>query len=160
MINNCKEIRVPIEIINVKNLTITQKVLLSQIAGLDNKEGCFATNSYFAELFNLSKTQLSSLISDLREKGWINIKYVYKENTKCIEKRIIKVNCPPYPIILKEGIKANNNIPVKTDFKDNNKYINNKNKHLYTNYEQRDYSNFDWDSLYANLKKGGFDGKK
>ena len=154
MINNCKEIRVPIEIMNVKNLTITQKVLLSQIAGLDNKEGCFATNSYFAELFNLSKTQISSLISDLKEKRWINIKYVYKENTKCIEKRIIKVNCPPYPIILKEGIKANNNIPLKTDFKDNNKYINNKNKHLYTNYEQRDYSNFDWDSLYANLKKG------
>ena len=65
---------------NVRNLTITQKVLLSQIAGLDNKEGCFATNSYFAELFNLSKTQISSLISDLKEKGWINIKYVYKEN--------------------------------------------------------------------------------
>ena len=82
IINNCKEIRVPIEIMNVRNLTITQKVLLSQIAGLDNKEGCFATNSYFAELFNLSKTQISSLISDLKEKGWINIKYVYKENTK------------------------------------------------------------------------------
>ena len=111
-------------------------------------------------MFNLSKTQISSLISDLKEKGWINIKYVYKENTKCIEKRIIKVNCPPYPIILKEGIKANNNISVKTDFTDNNKYINNKNKHLYTNYEQRDYSNFDWNSLYANFKKGGFDGKK
>ena len=62
---------------NVRNLTITQKVLLSQIAGLDNKKGCFATNSYFAELFNLSKTQISSLISDLKEKGWINIKYVY-----------------------------------------------------------------------------------
>lgn len=104
MINNCKEIRVPIEIMNVRNLTITQKVLLSQIA----------------------------------------------ENTKCIEKRIIKVNCPPYPIILKEGIKANNNIPIKTEFKDNNKYINNKNKYSYTNYEQRDYSNFDWNSLYAN----------
>ena len=52
-------------------------------------------------------------------------KYVYKENTKCIEKRIIKVNCPPYPIILKEGIKANNNIPIKTEFKDNNKYNRN-----------------------------------
>ena len=116
MINNCKEIRVPIEIMNVRNLTITQKVLLSQIAVLDNKEGCFATNSYLAKLFNLSKTQISSLISDLKEKGWINIKYVYKENTKCIEKRIIKVNCPPYPIILKGGIKANNNIPIKTEF--------------------------------------------
>lgn len=125
MINNCKEIRVPIEIMKVRNLTITQKVLLSQIAGLDNKEGCFATNSYFAELFNLSKTQISSLISDLKEKGWINIKYVYKENTKCIEKRIIKVNCPPYPIILKEGIKANNNTPVKYDVKIELKRIGN-----------------------------------
>ena len=62
MINNCKEIRVPIEIMNVRNLTITQKVLLSQIAGLDNKEGCFATNSYFAELFNLSKEEILAII--------------------------------------------------------------------------------------------------
>lgn len=150
MLNNCKEIRVPIEIIKIKNLTITQKVLLSQIASLDNEEGCFATNSYFAELFNLSKTQISNIISDLKEKGWINITYKYKENTKCIEKRIIKINSPPYPNILNRGIKSNINTPIKTDFKDNNKYINHKNNSIRHNFEERDYTNFDWDSLYAN----------
>ena len=38
--------------------------------------------------------------------------------------------------------------------------LNNRENPAQGNYEQRDYSNFDWDSLYANLKKGGFDGKK
>lgn len=150
MLNNCKEIRVPIEIIKIKNLTITQKVLLSQIASLDNEEGCFATNSYFAELFNLSKTQISNIISDLKVKGWINITYKYKENTKCIEKRIIKINSPPYPNIFKRGIKSNINTPIKTNFKDNNKYINNKNNSISHNFEERDYTDFNWDSLYAN----------
>ena len=105
MLNNCQEIRVPIEIIKMKDLTITKKVLLAQIASLDDEEGCFATNSYFAELFNLSKTQISNIISDLKRKGWININY---------------------------------------------KYINDKNNSIRHNFEERDYSNFDWDSLYAN----------
>ena len=148
MNNNCKEIRVLTEILQVKDLTITEKIILSQIDALDQKEGCFASNKYFAELFLLSKTQISKIISDLNKKGWISVRYVNKENTKAVEKRVIKVNRPPYPTRVKEGIKPEDNTPIKPQFKDNNKYINNKNS--YMNYEQRDYSNFDWESLYAN----------
>ena len=44
-----------------------------------------------------------------------------------------------------ENIKENNNLEEsKKDF---------SKKKGYLNYEQRDYSNFDWDSLYANLRK-------
>ena len=87
MNNNCKEIRVLTEILQVKDLTITEKMILSQIDALDQKEGCFASNNYFAELFLLSKTQISKIISDLKKKGWISVKYVNKKNTKAIEKR-------------------------------------------------------------------------
>ena len=68
-------------------------------------------------------------------------------------KRIIKVNCPPYPIILKEGIKANNNISVKTDFTDNNKYINNNYKSYQgkkSGYQGRIYPPGFLNKLYAN----------
>lgn len=152
MNNNCKEIRILTEILKVKNLTITQKILLSQIEALDKEEGCFATNLYFAELFSLSKTQVYNIISDLKKKGWITVEMKYKNNTKQIEKRIIRVNHPPYPNVIKEGIKVDNNTPIKTECKDkykSNKYKNNNR----ANFEQRDYSDFDWDSLYCNFKE-------
>ena len=75
MNNHCKEIRVLTEILQVRDLTITEKIILSQIDALDQKEGCFASNNYFAELFLLSKTQISKIISDLKKKGWISVKY-------------------------------------------------------------------------------------
>ena len=77
---------------------------------------------------------------------------IYKNNSKQIEKRIIKVNHPPYPIIVKEGIKADNNTPIKTDCKDKYK----SNKYKYNNrgiFEQRDYSDIDWDSFYCNFEE-------
>lgn len=152
MSNKCKEIRILTDILKVKNLTITEKILLSQIEALDKEEGCFATNSYFAELFSLSKTQVSNIISDLKKKGWITVEMIYKNNSKQIEKRIIKVNHPPYPIIVKEGIKEDNNTPIKTDCKDKYK----SNKYKYNNrgiFEQRDYSDIDWDSFYCNFEE-------
>lgn len=63
----------------------------------------------------------------------------------------------------REKSKDENNISVtlgnetEDNKKENNKLEENKKdfskKKGYLNYEQRDYSNFDWDSLYANLRK-------
>ena len=149
MNNHCKEIRVLTEILQVSDLTITEKIILSQIDALDQKEGCFSSNNYFAELFLLSKTQISKIISDLKKKGWISVRYVNKENSKAVDKRVIKINRPPYPTRVKDGIKPEDNPPIKLQFKDNNKYINNKNS--YMNYEHRDYSDIDWSKFYANF---------
>lgn len=66
-----------------------------------------------------------------------------------MDKRVIKINRPPYPTKVKEGIKPEDNTPIKPQFKDNNKYINNKNS--YMNYEHRDYSDIDWSKFYANF---------
>ena len=148
MNNHCKEIRVLTEILQVRDLTITEKIILSQIDALDQKEGCFASNNYFAELFLLSKTQRSKIISDLKKKGLISVRYVNKENSKAVDKRVIKINRPPYPTVVKEGIKLEDNPPIKLQLKDNNKYINNKNS--YMNYKQRDYSDMDWSKFFAN----------
>lgn len=63
----------------------------------------------------------------------------------------------------RENQKNENNVNVtlgnetEDNKKENNKLEENKKdfskKKGYLNYEQRDYSNFDWDSLYANLRK-------
>lgn len=63
----------------------------------------------------------------------------------------------------RENQKNENNVNVtlgngtEENKKEKNKLEENKKdfskKKSYLNYEQRDYSNFDWDSLYANLRK-------
>ena len=55
-------------------LSSTAKVLMVEISALTNKEGyAWATNQYFAETFNISKSQVSRIIRQLAECGYINV---------------------------------------------------------------------------------------
>ena len=57
-----------------KNLTDKAKLLYSEITCLCNKEGyCFATNNYFANLYNCTPRAIQFTISKLQEKGYIKI---------------------------------------------------------------------------------------
>lgn len=90
------------------------------------------------------KSHSSRLISSLRDKGYINVKIVYKENSKEILKRILT---PINKCV--NTYKQFKTRPINTDVKD----ILNNNNINYNNWKmenQRDYSNFAWDSLYAN----------
>lgn len=49
-----------------KNLKDKAKLLYGEITSLSNKDGyCWATNRYFAELYDVSTTTLSTLIKNL-----------------------------------------------------------------------------------------------
>ena len=87
-----KGIWIPKEIWLDKNLTVHEKLFFAEIDSLDNSEGCFASNSYFAEFFGVSKDRASKVISSLTEKGYITNQIIYKENSKEIEKRILRVS--------------------------------------------------------------------
>lgn len=55
-------------------LSSTAKVLMVEISALTNKEGyAWATNQYYAETFNISKSQVSRIIRQLAECGYINV---------------------------------------------------------------------------------------
>lgn len=57
-----------------KDLTDKAKLLYSEITCLCNKEGyCFATNNYFANLYNCTPRAIQFTISRLQEKGYIRI---------------------------------------------------------------------------------------
>ena len=57
-----------------KDLTDKAKLLYSEITCLCNKEGyCFATNNYFANLYNCTPRAIQFTISKLQEKGYIRI---------------------------------------------------------------------------------------
>lgn len=86
-----KGIWIPAEIWLNEELTLLEKVFLVEIDSLDNETGCFASNEYFSKFFKLSKNRCSEVIKSLEKKGLITIKYIYKKNSKAIDKRIIKV---------------------------------------------------------------------
>ena len=75
-----------------KDLSITEKCFLAEIDSLGgSEEGCFASNQYFADFFNLSKERARKIIGELNKKGYLEIALTYKEDSKEVDQRIIKL---------------------------------------------------------------------
>jgi|TARA_R110001632_G_scaffold4129_3_gene17692 hypothetical protein len=75
-----------------KDLTPNAKLLYSEITALSNKKGiCWASNSYFSDLYSVSKITISRWVSQLAKKGFITVKMQYIPNTKQVDKRIISL---------------------------------------------------------------------
>ena len=70
-----------------------EKLLYGEITALCNEEGyCWATNEYFAQLYEVHTKTISQWINELKEKGYLRVELVRNEKTKAIEKRIISIN--------------------------------------------------------------------
>ena len=81
---------IPAEVRYDKNLRANEKLLYGEITALTNKTGeCWASNSYFAKLYNVTPQAISKWINDLNDKGYIKI--TYKKKHKLIEKRVIQL---------------------------------------------------------------------
>ena len=75
-----------------KNITPNAKLLYAEITALCNDKGyCWAGNAYFAELYGVTKTSISNWISSLQKNGYIDVQFIYKENSKEIQSRHISI---------------------------------------------------------------------
>ena len=54
-----------------KQLSWSEKILLVEIESLDNENGCFASNDYFADFLDVTKTTVSVAISKLKKLGFV-----------------------------------------------------------------------------------------
>jgi hypothetical protein len=124
-----KGVWIPRQIWLSNDLTLQEKVFFVEINSLNNERGCYANNSYFADFFNLSKTRVSLVIKSLIDKGYISSEIVYKQGTKQIEKRVLRVS-DPYLTKVKDPYLRNVKYPIYEKLKDNNTVnntiINNK----------------------------------
>ena len=66
-----KGVWIPKEIWLSKNLSMLEKVLLTEISSLDNEDHCTAGNDYFAEFCNCGVATITRAISHLKELGYI-----------------------------------------------------------------------------------------
>ncbi|WP_244833393.1 helix-turn-helix domain-containing protein [Clostridium sp. BJN0001] len=79
---------IPAEIRYDDKLKDKAKLLYGEITALTNDKGyCWASNSYFAELYKVTKETISRLIKNLSDRGYIRIEMVYK-NREIIGRKI------------------------------------------------------------------------
>lgn len=101
-----------------KELTPNAKLLYGEITALCNEKGyCWASNEYFAGLYSVSKQSISSWVSLLAKKNYIKTTIQYKENSKEILSRYIRIF--EYPM------QENLNTPIQENLKDNTTVNNN-----------------------------------
>ena len=122
---------IPKEIWLSKDLSTNEKILLAEIDSLGgSSDGCFASNQYFADFFDLSKDRISRLVSGLKNKGYITVELIYKEGTCEVDKRIIKLN--PYSYFYQGVQNHQGGIGENTKDITNNYNINNNKNNIYT----------------------------
>lgn len=67
-----KGVWIPKEIWLNNELSVLEKVLFAEIDSLDGEDGCYASNDYFMEFFNVSESTISRGISKLKSLGYID----------------------------------------------------------------------------------------
>ena len=109
-----------------KNLKDKAKLLYGEITALCNEKGyCWASNRYFAELYSVSIKTISTLIKNLIDNGYIYSEIIYKEGSKEIDKRYLKLVNNPIENIVNTPMEEKVNTPMEEKVKDNNTIFNN-----------------------------------
>jgi len=114
------------------DLNPNAKLLFGELSALANDKGyCFATNAYFAKLYEVSKETISRWISILERKQYIRTEHV-KEGNKFIMRKIYIVISSPIDENIKRsyqkhqgGIDKTQDTPIDIKRKENNIYKNN-----------------------------------
>ncbi|MCI9245715.1 MAG: helix-turn-helix domain-containing protein [Clostridia bacterium] len=88
-------------------LKSAEKLLYGEITSLTNRLGyCFASNKYFASLYDVTNHTASQWISHLEKLGYIQIELIKNDKKEIIERRIYINDTPyvqknTYPCVLK-----------------------------------------------------------
>ncbi|MBS4061165.1 MAG: helix-turn-helix domain-containing protein [Bacteroidetes bacterium] len=81
---------IPAKVRYDENLTPNVKLFYGEITALSNKEKrCFASNKYFAKLYNVSERSITNWIAQLVKYGYIETENEYQNNSKVIARRNI-----------------------------------------------------------------------
>lgn len=125
---------IPADVRYDKRLKPLARLLYGEITALCNEKGyCWASNSYFAELYEVSDITISRYISELKEYGYI--KCIYDKTQENIDKRKIYI-IPSYQNG-QDGLNKNDNTVLTKQsipsYQNNQDGINRIVKHNNTN---------------------------
>ena len=122
-------------------LSANAKLLYSEITSLCNEKGfCWATNSYFANLYGISERTIQNLIKQINDKDYITIKILGNS------KRLIYIDYTRYEKNFVGGVKKIS-YPHEKNFTHNNKINNKININNNNNESIENFNDFDIDWL-------------
>lgn len=103
------------------------KLLYGEITALSNKTGCcWAGDQYFMGLYKVSQATIQRWLTSLEKNGYIDRTVKYKDSSKEIEKRYIRINA--YPILKNENTYTQKcEYPILKNEQESNTSINNIN---------------------------------
>ena len=132
---------VPTEYLNNSKLNSTEKLLLFHITALCKRNGyCCATNKYFVNIYNLSKTTISLSINKLVRLNILKSKIV-KNDINSKKRYLTLVNDIWQSNLI--SINDNLNTGIEDRLTYNNK-INKLNNTSLINNEEKNILNYDW----------------
>lgn len=109
------------------SLIPSAKLLYGEITALCNEKGyCWASNEYFANQYKVSKPTIQNWLKSLEEKGYIYREVKYKEGSKEIEARYIRILGGGHQENLVGGhqeIYQDNNTSINNTFNNTKEYI-------------------------------------
>ena len=88
-----KGVWIPRDVWVDRELGWVEKLFFVEIDSLDNEDGCYASNNYFANFFNITPQRASQIINSLVEKGKISRQLIMEGDR--VKKRILRV-APKY----------------------------------------------------------------
>ena len=136
-----------------KDLKANEKLLYGEITTLCNSNGiCFVSNKYFADLYCVTSQAVSKWILHLQELGYITVEYTYRDNTKEIEKRIIRLKEVSTNIDTYQQMIEENNIKEKDIYYNNINYIDKKKEKEIINNKEKEIE-IEFESLWQKYPK-------
>ena len=115
-----------------KKLKPMEKILYTEITALANSKGyCYATNSYFANLYDVHKNTAGTWINNLEKLGYIKSRIIYETGTKNVKERQLFIVTPINKKIDRyqqkdcDPINEKIDTPINEKIEDNNTRYNN-----------------------------------
>ena len=129
------------------NLTPSEKLFYGEITALTQKTGeCWASNSYFAKLYGVSTRSITNWVSHLEKYKYIKTETINKDNSKEIEKRVIRLpienNFYTYGKKILEGYRKKELGGIENNFQENN--TSNNNTSINNNNNNEPVFEYDW----------------
>ena len=111
-----------------KELKFAERLLYGEITALTNRNGyCFATNKYFAELYNVTIETISRWISHLQRLGFIKVEIIKSDKNEILERRIFIIDNSNNTFLSNTycqnnqyPYRQNNQYPIDEKVKENN----------------------------------------
>lgn len=124
-----KGVWIPAEIFLAEDLTATEILMLAEIHALDGDNGCFASNTHFANRFKTTQKQASRVINGLIAKGYL-IARMDRKGKQIIKRTLRVVGIPKIGIPLSpncgDPIPNYADTPIPKNAEEKEQVLNNK----------------------------------